>query len=163
MTHSRSPLNRSLMLALALLASGVAQAQGPPQRERERENNQREQRQEQRQQQQQRNDRREAQGQRWRDDRRDQRDYRDYRDERGQPRWRDGRGGWDSRGAGPDHSFHRGDRLPSYYRSRTYVVEDWRGHRLSSPPRGYHWVQAGSDYLLVAIATGVILQLMLGQ
>jgi Ni/Co efflux regulator RcnB len=65
------------------------------------------------------------------------------------------------RGAGPGHNFYRGDRLPWEYRQRTYVVEDWRGHHLSAPPRGYHWVQAGGDYVLVAIATGVILQLLL--
>lgn len=69
----------------------------------------------------------------------------------------------DERGAGPDHNFYRGGRLPNEYRNRQYVVDDWRGHHLSAPPRGYHWVQAGSDYVLVAIATGVILQLLLGQ
>lgn len=67
------------------------------------------------------------------------------------------------RGAGPDHRYFRGDRLPAEYRSRTYVVEDWRGHHLNAPPRGYHWVQTGGDYVLVAIATGVILQLMLSN
>jgi Ni/Co efflux regulator RcnB len=67
------------------------------------------------------------------------------------------------RGAGPDHRYYRGDRLPLAYRSRSYVVEDWRGHRLSAPPRGYHWVQTGGDYVLVAIATGVILQLLLNH
>ncbi len=69
----------------------------------------------------------------------------------------------DERGVGPNHEFHRGDRLPVEYRHRNYVVDDWRGHNLSAPPRGYHWVQAGSDYVLVAIATGVILQLLLGR
>lgn len=67
------------------------------------------------------------------------------------------------RGAGPNHDFHRGARLPSHYRTRQYVVEDWRGHRLSPPPRGYHWVQTGSDYVLAAIATGIILQLLLNN
>ena len=67
------------------------------------------------------------------------------------------------RGAGPNHAFHRGARLPAEYRSRQYVVNDWRGHRLSAPPRGYHWVQSGSDYLLVAISTGVILQILLNN
>jgi hypothetical protein len=38
-----------------------------------------------------------------------------------------------------------------------------RGHHLSAPPRGYHWVQMGGDYVLVAIATGVILQLLLNH
>lgn len=67
------------------------------------------------------------------------------------------------RGAGPDHRWYRGDRLPPMYRGRHYVVDNWRVHHLSPPPRGYHWVQYGGDYLLVAIATGVIAQLILGQ
>ncbi|HEY8068047.1 MAG TPA: RcnB family protein [Burkholderiales bacterium] len=69
----------------------------------------------------------------------------------------------DERGAGPNHTFHRGERLPDEYRHRNYVVDDWRGHQLSAPPRGYHWVQTGSDYVLVAIATGIIAQLLLGR
>ncbi len=69
----------------------------------------------------------------------------------------------DERGAGPSHEFHRGDRLPVQYRHRHYVVDDWRSHNLSAPPRGYHWVQTGGDYVLVAIATGIILQLMLNN
>jgi Ni/Co efflux regulator RcnB len=69
----------------------------------------------------------------------------------------------DERGAGPEHNFHRGDRLPREYHSRYYVVDDWRAHRLNPPPRGYHWVQNGSDYLLVAIASGIIAQLILGH
>jgi Ni/Co efflux regulator RcnB len=69
----------------------------------------------------------------------------------------------DERGAGPDRQFHRGDRLSPEYRNRSYVVDDWRGHHLSAPPRGYHWVQMGTDYVLVAIATGIILQLMLNN
>ena len=69
----------------------------------------------------------------------------------------------DNRGAGPDHNFRRGGRLPSEYRNRQYVVNDWRGHHLSAPPRGYNWVQTGGDYVLVAIATGIIAQILLGQ
>jgi Ni/Co efflux regulator RcnB len=60
------------------------------------------------------------------------------------------------RGYGPDHNYRIGQRLPSRYHERTYVVDDWRGHHLRQPPRGYHWVQSGSDYLLVAVATGLI-------
>lgn len=67
------------------------------------------------------------------------------------------------RGAGPDHRFYKGDRLPRDYRGYQYVVEDWRGHRLAAPPRGYHWVQVGADYALIAIATGVIAQIILSQ
>ena len=67
------------------------------------------------------------------------------------------------RGAGPYHAFYRGDRLPPEYHRRAYVVDNWRAHRLSAPPRGYHWVQAGGDYVLVAIATGIIVQLLLNN
>ena len=66
-------------------------------------------------------------------------------------------------GAGPNHDFYRGDRLESQYRHHNYVVDDWRSHRLSPPPRGYHWVQTGGDYVLVAIATGVIMQILLSH
>jgi Ni/Co efflux regulator RcnB len=75
----------------------------------------------------------------------------------------DQRGERGERGAGPEHSYYRGERMLPQYRTRQYVVEDWRGHRLSAPPRGYQWVQSGSDYVLVAIATGVILNLLLNN
>ena len=106
-------------------------------------------------------------------DRQDQRGFEQQRG-RGDPHWNGRRGNphqngergdphRGERGAGPDHRYYRGDRLPPEYRSRSYVVDDWRGHRLSAPPRGYHWVQMGGDYVLVAIATGVILQLLLNN
>lgn len=103
---------------------------------------------------------------RGRDERVQRNDYPDRRyDDRGRPGYRDGRAynrdRRDERGAGPYRQFHRGDRLPPEYRHRQYVVNDWRGHHLNPPPRGYHWVQTGADYVLVAIATGIILQLML--
>jgi Ni/Co efflux regulator RcnB len=69
----------------------------------------------------------------------------------------------EGRGAGPEQNFRRGGRLPPEYRGRQYVVDDWRGHHLSAPPRGYQWVQTGGDYVLIAIATGIIAQLLLGN
>lgn len=66
------------------------------------------------------------------------------------------------RGAGPDHRWMQGGRVPPQYRTQHYVVNNWRGHHLQAPPRGYHWVQYGGDYMLVAIASGVIAQLVLG-
>jgi len=62
---------------------------------------------------------------------------------------------------GPE--WHRGGRLPAQYRERQYVVDDWRAHHLSAPPRGYHWVQVGNDYVLAAIATGIIASLILNS
>jgi Ni/Co efflux regulator RcnB len=67
------------------------------------------------------------------------------------------------RGAGPNHNLRRGERLPSRFHQRHYVVDNWRSHRLSAPPRGYHWVQAGDDYVLAAIATGLITQIILNN
>jgi Ni/Co efflux regulator RcnB len=67
------------------------------------------------------------------------------------------------RGAGPRHDMRRGGRLSSEYRRNQYVVNAWRGHHLSAPPRGSHWVQTGSDYVLVGIATGLITQVMLNN
>jgi Ni/Co efflux regulator RcnB len=67
------------------------------------------------------------------------------------------------RGAGPRHDLRQGGRLPSQYRNRQYVVNDWRGHHLNAPPRGYQWVQTGGDYVLVAAATGLIASILLSQ
>ncbi|PFH04535.1 Ni/Co efflux regulator RcnB [Collimonas sp. PA-H2] len=97
-------------------------------------------------------------------DQRRQPDRGNYNDQRRQPDRRDyGEQRRDERGAGPDHAFYRGQRLPPEYRGRQYVVDDWRAHHLNAPPRGYHWVQTGGDYVLVAISTGIILQMLLGN
>ncbi|MGH8782242.1 RcnB family protein [Paraburkholderia sp.] len=61
----------------------------------------------------------------------------------------------------PHEDWHRGDRLPAEYRDRNYVVDDWRGHGLEAPPRGYHWVGVNGDYVLAAVATGVIASVLL--
>jgi Ni/Co efflux regulator RcnB len=94
-----------------------------------------------------------------RDDRRD--GYRAYGGGRaGNEGWGEERR-WN--GAGPDHSFRRGDRLPQRYRNHQYVVNNYREHHLRPPPRGYHWVQTGGDYVLAAIATGVIADLIINH
>ncbi len=101
------------------------------------------------------------------DDRYDRRndDRRDGYQARGGGRYGDeGSGGarrWD--GAGPNHDIRRGGRLPSRYRNHQYVVDNWRDHHLRPPPRGYHWVQTGGDYVLAAIATGVIADLIINH
>jgi Ni/Co efflux regulator RcnB len=60
-------------------------------------------------------------------------------------------------------NFRRGDRLPEEFRGRQHVVDDYRSHRLSAPPRGQEWVQVGTDYALVAVATGIIAALILNN
>ena len=67
------------------------------------------------------------------------------------------------RGGGPRHDLRRGQRLSQEYWGERYVVSDWRERRLSAPPRGHHWVRAGNDYVLAAIATGNIAQVLLSN
>lgn len=69
----------------------------------------------------------------------------------------------DNRGGGPRHDMRRGQHLSREYRDNRYVVSDWRARRLSAPPRGHHWVQAGNDYVLATIATGIIVQVLLSN
>ena len=38
------------------------------------------------------------------------------------------------RGAGPDHQFYRGERMPAQYRSNQYVVNDWRSRPVTPRP-----------------------------
>lgn len=62
---------------------------------------------------------------------------------------------------GPE--FRRGAHIPDEYRNHQYYVNDWRAHRLSPPPRGYQWVEVGGDYVLIALATGLIANLILNH
>ena len=118
-----------------------------------------------------------------RDYRRDHRrgdrwDRRDRRDERRHERWDRSRyNGYTYNGRwyyGPPpveygyvdygyRNWRRGDRLPAYYRD-SYRPVDYRYYRLRPPPRGYHYVRDDrGDYLLVGIATGVILGIIASQ
>ena len=62
---------------------------------------------------------------------------------------------------GPE--FVRGRVLPHDLRTPQYVVVDYRQHRLTAPPRGKQWVQVGADYVLVAVATGIIANIVLNR
>jgi Ni/Co efflux regulator RcnB len=61
------------------------------------------------------------------------------------------------------YQMRRGERLSQYYRGDYAVVSDWRSRRLYAPQYGYQWVQAGNDYALVAIATGIIASVLLNH
>lgn len=46
----------------------------------------------------------------------------------------------------------------------TYVVHDYGHYGLRHPPRGHHWRRSdASDFLMVAIATGIIADVILGR
>jgi Ni/Co efflux regulator RcnB len=56
---------------------------------------------------------------------------------------------------GGNRSWERGDR---YSYGGRYV--DYRGHGLRRPPHGYRWVQDRNDFLLVALAGGLIAEVI---
>ncbi|WP_250527886.1 RcnB family protein [Caballeronia sp. GAWG2-1] len=65
---------------------------------------------------------------------------------------------------GPRHSdWQKGQHLSQDYRDHQYVVDNYHEHGLRQPPRGYQWVGVGGDYLLVAVASGIIAQVVLSQ
>ncbi len=105
-----------------------------------------------------------------------------YGDQRGEQRYErrdEGRAGrWDDRrfdryddrrndrrayynAHGPE--FRRGGYVPREFHNHRYVVTDYRAYRLSPPPRGHEWVQVGPDFVLIAIATGLIAHIVLSQ
>lgn len=123
----------------------------------------------------------------WRADRRD--DRRDWRDDRRDDRrdWRHDRR-YDHRYARHDDRRWRGNywrpeyryrptvryvyppgyrayrwqvghRLPPAYYGRPYYV-DYRHYRLPPPPYGHRWVRVDRDVVLVAIATGLVLDVL---
>ena len=120
----------------------------------------------------QRNDRREDRREERREDRWEER-RNDRRDDRWGHRGDDRRDyrGHDARVfRGQDHGayynargpqFRRGGYIPREFRNQQYRVVDYRSYRLSAPPRGHQWVQVGADYVLIAIATGLIAHIVL--
>lgn len=128
-----------------------------------------------------RHDRRE-----WREDRREhrqdrrewQRDRREWERDRREARrdWREDRRDWRR-----DHRYHAppprvvyrpappprygwqvGRPYRNYYSGPVYVVNDYGHRHLRRPPRGHHWIRDDrGDMLLVAIATGIIADVVL--
>lgn len=60
--------------------------------------------------------------------------------------------------------YHRGDRLPPRYYGGGYYVRDYHHYRLHQPRPGYRWVRSDDgQFLLVAVATGLIVEAMLAN
>jgi Ni/Co efflux regulator RcnB len=134
-----------------------------------------------------RQDRRQDRREFRRDRREDRRDFRqDRREYRQEQRWnRNNRNWWrgrsdfrDYRGARPGYWYapsygyyrvepryqgyrwQRGHYLPHAYRN--YYVRDPYAYGLRPAPRGYRYVHAGNDIVLIAIATGLIASVLSG-
>lgn len=58
---------------------------------------------------------------------------------------------------GPDtHHWRHGQR----YDGHRQVVHNWHQYHLRQPPHGYEWVQDGGQFVLIAIASGVIAEVL---
>ncbi|CAG9180684.1 RcnB family protein [Cupriavidus pampae] len=46
--------------------------------------------------------------------------------------------------------WNKGDRLPTEFRDRQYVIDNPKNYDLPAPKKGYHWVGVGADYYQVS-------------
>ena len=75
--------------------------------------------------------------------------------------WANQHSGWGhDRGAG--YHWQRGERMGYNDWSRARRV-DYRQHHLNAPPRGYEWRESNGQYVLAAVATGVIASIILNS
>ena len=58
--------------------------------------------------------------------------------------------------------WHRGARISHDDWNRGDQV-DWHAHHLRQPPRGYEWRQVDGNYVLAAVATGVIASVIIAS
>lgn len=61
------------------------------------------------------------------------------------------------------HQFHQGRPLPQKYRGEGYQVNDWHERGLKAPPAGHRWQNVDGNYVLIAVATGVITSIITHQ
>lgn len=63
--------------------------------------------------------------------------------------------------AQPRARYYVGGYVPVSYRQPYYYVNDWHAYNLYAPPYGHQWVRTDTgDYLLMALATGLIANLI---
>ncbi len=56
----------------------------------------------------------------------------------------------------PGQRWAKGQRFDRRYATNYRVIDNPRAYRLSTAPRGYHWVRSGNDAVLIAITSGLI-------
>lgn len=57
----------------------------------------------------------------------------------------------------------KGQRLDARYRADSYYVRDYRRYGLRQPPRGYRWQRVNDQYVLAAVATGLIASVIIAN
>ena len=90
-------------------------------------------------------------------DRRDQQTYSSYRADQGRnphPGW-----GKDYRGG---HQWKNGERI-GYDDWNDATPINYRSHHLRHPPRGYEWRESNGQYVMAAVATGLIASIIINN
>jgi Ni/Co efflux regulator RcnB len=62
----------------------------------------------------------------------------------------------------PHPEWKKGGKMPNSDWQRGEKV-DYRAHKLRKPPRGYEWRQVDGNYVLAAVATGLIASIILSK
>ena len=57
------------------------------------------------------------------------------------------------------YAWRRGAYVPTTYRS--YYVQDWGYYGLRAPPAGYRWIYADGNFVLMAVASGLIADVLM--
>ena len=57
------------------------------------------------------------------------------------------------------HQWHHGD----HYNGSRYVINNFGYYNLQQPPYGYEWVQDGDQFVLIAIASGIITDIIVNS
>ncbi len=69
--------------------------------------------------------------------------------------------GW-GKDYGGKHQWKRGERV-GYNDWQSANVVDYRQHKLRKPPRGYEWRESNGQYILAAVATGLIASIIINS
>lgn len=103
-----------------------------------------------------------ASAQDWRRDHNDNGRY-DNRDRAYEQGRRDQARAEDRRDRREYRRWAKGQRLDRQYRDNRYYVSDYRRYGLRPPPRGYRWQRVDNQFLLTAVATGLIASVIIAN
>ena len=93
----------------------------------------------------------------------DPRDQRgDHQDNNHHDNGAGGHPGWGQDYGGGGHHWNRGQRMGYNDWSGAQPV-DYRSHHLRRPPHGYEWRESNGQYILAAVATGLIASIILNS
>jgi Ni/Co efflux regulator RcnB len=75
-----------------------------------------------------------------------------------------GNGGHGDHPPGNHYGWHKGEHIDVVYLQPRYYVEDYRVYHLAPPPPGHRWVRhPDGRMILVAVATGIIADILLNH